>query len=147
MKLGINYDAFTTNSIKRNGKSTAKPLIALRGRKCENCGIETWLGEPINLEVHHINGDRTNNSLENLKLLCPNCHSYTPTFARKGDKRDKTEEEFVQALQESKSIRQALILLDLTPAGNNYDRAWELIDKYDIEHLKKKKKECSRGNS
>ena len=46
------------------------------------------------------------------------------------------EEDYVQALQESRSIRQALILLDLTPAGKNYDRAYELIERYDIKHLK-----------
>jgi hypothetical protein len=95
------------------------------------------LGQPINLEVHHKDGDRTNNSLENLQLLCPNCHSYTYTFAKQKDKREKSEEEFVTALKSNKSIRQALIKLDLTPAGANYERAWELIYKYDISHLKK----------
>jgi 5-methylcytosine-specific restriction endonuclease McrA len=85
------------------------------------------LGQPINLEVHHINGDRTNNELENLQLLCPNCHSYTYTFAKKGDKREKSEEEFVEALKSSPNIRQALLKLDLAAKGANYERAWELI--------------------
>jgi 5-methylcytosine-specific restriction endonuclease McrA len=44
------------------------------------------LGQPINLEVHHIDGDRTNNSLENLQLLCPNCHSYTTNFRKPKNK-------------------------------------------------------------
>ena len=95
------------------------------------------MGQPINLEIHHKDGDRTNNSLENLQLLCPNCHSYTPTFAKSGDKRHKTEEEFVVALRSSATIREALKILDLTPQGGNYERAWELIDKYNIDHLKK----------
>lgn len=136
-KDNYNYDSFKQFSYKKNGSSTCKALIALRGLKCEKCGITEWLGQPINLEVHHINGDRTNNELENLQLLCPNCHSYTSTFARKGDKREKTEEEFVKALKDASSIRQALIKLDLTPAGANYDRAWGYIYKYDIDHLKK----------
>lgn len=131
------YSTFTLNSYKKNGKSTAKALIDLRGHKCECCGLTEWLNQPINLEVHHIDGDRTNNTLENLQLLCPNCHSYTSTFARKGDKRDKTDEEFVNALQGSKSIHQALIFLDLTPSGGNYTRARKLIEEYNIEHLKK----------
>ena len=71
------YELFTVNSYKKNGISTLKPLMKLRGRKCECCGLETWLSEPINLEIHHINGDRADNRLENLELLCPNCHSYT----------------------------------------------------------------------
>lgn len=139
MKDNHIYESFTTCTYKSNGKTTRNALINLRGQQCEKCGITTWLDQPINLEVHHINGDRTDNRLENLQLLCPNCHSYTPTFARKGDKREKTEEEFVQALQECSSIRQALLRLDLSASGSNYDRAWNLIYKYNIEHLKKTK--------
>lgn len=142
-KNNFHYDSFTEYSYKKNGKSTCAALIHLRGRKCEKCGITEWLGQPINLEVHHVNGDRTNNSFENLKLLCPNCHSYTSTFAKPKDKREKTEEEFVNALLGSKSIRQALMFLDLTPSGGNYDRAYYLIDKYNIEHLKKKSRASS----
>lgn len=133
----FNYDGFDIDTKKKNGKTTKKPLVALRGNKCECCGLEEWLGKPINLEVHHLNGDRTDNRLENLQLLCPNCHSYTPTFAKSGDKRPKTEEEFVAALMGSQNIRQALSFLDLSPHGGNYDRAWHLIDKYNIQHLKK----------
>ena len=136
-KENYDYEAFTTHSYKKKGQSSQKPLIALRGRKCECCGITEWMGQPINLEIHHKDGDRTNNSLENLQLLCPNCHSYTPTFAKSGDKRHKTEEEFVVALRGSATIREALKALDLTPQGGNYERAWELIDKYNIDHLKK----------
>lgn len=136
-KNNYNYDAFTEFSYKKNGSSTTKALIALRGQKCEHCGITSWLDQPINLEIHHKNGDRTNNSFDNLQLLCPNCHSYTYTFAKPKNKREKSEEEFVAALKSNKSIRQALIKLDLTPAGANYERAWELVYKYDISHLKK----------
>ena len=135
-KENYNYGTFTNGSKKKNGKSIASPLINLRGRKCENCGLTEWLGQPINLEVHHKDGNRSNNELTNLQLLCPNCHSYTPTFARKNTNSVIPEEDYVQALQESRSIRQALILLDLTPAGKNYDRAYELIERYDIKHLK-----------
>ena len=136
-KDNFDLSSFTDFSYKKNGSSTTKVLISLRGHQCEHCKLTEWLEQPINLEVHHINGDRTDNRLENLQLLCPNCHSYTNTFAKKGAKRDKTEEEFVVVLRENKSIRQALIHLDLAPKGGNYDRAWELIYKYDIEHLKK----------
>ena len=79
-KENYDYELFTINSNKKNGISTLKPLIKLRGRKCECCGLEQWLNEPINLEIHHINGVRTDNRLENLELLCPNCHSYTDNW-------------------------------------------------------------------
>jgi Zn finger protein HypA/HybF involved in hydrogenase expression len=48
--------------------------------KCEICGIDEWNGEKIGLELDHISGVRSDNSLNNLRLLCPNCHSQTHTF-------------------------------------------------------------------
>lgn len=66
--------------------TSIKPhLVKLRGHKCEVCKLSTWLSEKIQLEIHHKDGDRTNNALTNLQLLCPNCHSYTDTY--KGRKR------------------------------------------------------------
>ena len=56
----------------------------LKEYKCEKCGCDgTWQGEPITLELHHINGNHYDNRLENLQILCPNCHSQTPTHKRR----------------------------------------------------------------
>ena len=49
-------------------------------RRCEACGRATWRGQQIPLELDHIDGDRRNNLIENLRLLCPNCHALTPTY-------------------------------------------------------------------
>lgn len=63
--------------------ASSKPhLIKLRGHKCECCHNTTWLDDPIALEVHHIDGDRTNNNYNNLQLLCPNCHARTESYRR-----------------------------------------------------------------
>jgi hypothetical protein len=52
-------------------------------RKCYGCGNTEWLGEPIPLELDHINGKHKDNTLSNLNLLCPNCHTLTPTYRGK----------------------------------------------------------------
>ena len=51
--------------------------------KCECCGLTTWLEKPIPLELHHKDGDRNNNTLENFELLCPNCHAFTDSYRGK----------------------------------------------------------------
>ncbi len=65
-----------------DGQTLIRKLVAARLRewRCEMCGGDTWLGAPIPLELDHVNGDRYDNRLENLRLLCPNCHSRTPTY-------------------------------------------------------------------
>ena len=50
------------------------------GYFCSNCGIHTWNDRPLTLELDHIDGDNRNNAKDNLRLLCPNCHSQTNTF-------------------------------------------------------------------
>ena len=63
--------------------SNVKKLVyrlKLKDNKWEICGLSTWLGEPIQCELHHINGDTTDNRIENLQILCPNCHSQTDNF-------------------------------------------------------------------
>ncbi len=69
-----NYSDYTrVNSIKPH-------LIKERGYKCECCNLSSWLDSSIILEIHHVDGDRTNNEENNLRLLCPNCHSTTDNW-------------------------------------------------------------------
>ncbi len=49
-------------------------------RRCSTCDRTHWCGQPIPLEIDHINGRRDDNRLENLRVLCPNCHALTPTY-------------------------------------------------------------------
>jgi len=54
--------------------------------KCYSCGLTLWKGEPIPLELEHKNGNPQDNSLDNLTLLCPNCHALTTTYRGKNKK-------------------------------------------------------------
>jgi 5-methylcytosine-specific restriction endonuclease McrA len=59
----------------------------LKQNQCEICGITEWLGRPLSMELHHVNGDGDDNRLENLQLLCGNCHSQTDNWGGRGVRR------------------------------------------------------------
>jgi len=105
--------------------------------KCSDCGIERWNNKEIGLELDHIDGDAANNNLENLRLLCPNCHSQTDTFRGRSintGKKKVSDDDLIQSLKVSPNIRQALIGVGLSPRGGNYTRALKL-------------KQCNSNNS
>ena len=71
---------YPINSHKLRCRLLSESLLQ---HKCFSCGLELWLDNPISLELHHADGDSSNNSLENLQLLCPNCHSLTSNYRGK----------------------------------------------------------------
>lgn len=78
------YKQISTSSLKE--KLLKENLIE---NKCAICGLTEWLGKPIVLQLHHIDGNNKNNHLKNLQLLCPNCHSQTDNYCGNANS-DKT---------------------------------------------------------
>ena len=77
-----------SKSTSIRGQTLIKKLLKenIKERKCESCGLTEWKGEEIPLELHHIDGNHFNNDLDNLQLLCPNCHSLTDTYCGRKNK-------------------------------------------------------------
>lgn len=55
----------------------------IKERICESCKLTEWLGKPMPLELNHLNGKHKDNRLENLQILCPNCHAQTSNYRGK----------------------------------------------------------------
>ena len=106
----------TIQSFKLKNKILA---AGIKERRCECCKNTEWMGMPINLELHHKNGNPRDNRIENLEILCPNCHSYTDTYGGKNQKmniaeKKKTEKPVKMPVIETKKNKKKK-LFDLTP--------------------------------
>ena len=121
-----------------NGKEWGSELLRkylhhynLKPYHCDTCSLTEWNGQHITLELDHIDGVRDNNELNNLRWLCPNCHSQTPTFRGYNKtltgKAKVSDQELLTAYEKCSNIRQTLIEVGLAPKGGNYERMKKLI--------------------
>lgn len=81
------------SDLKTHSSWLRKRLIAegIKENKCEKCGQDSmWCGELLTMQLDHIDGDNKNNELSNLRILCPNCHTQTPTHSAVKTKITKT---------------------------------------------------------
>jgi hypothetical protein len=91
--LGKFLPRIDTKEYLSNRKSITSHKLRLRlikenifENRCSICDNSTWLDKPIPLELHHKDGKHSNNSLNNLFLVCPNCHAFTSTYRGKNKK-------------------------------------------------------------
>lgn len=103
---------------------------------CLICKNEFWNNISITLELDHIDGNRGNETRENLRLICPNCHSQTPTYKTKNathlGKTKFSDDEIVQVLLTEESLYKVLLKLGLNPHGGNYKRLRRIIKERNI---------------
>ena len=89
-KKYIQFNEYINGEYVQTNKLRKKLLKeGLKEHICECCLNSMWNGVPIPLEVHHVDGDKNNNNLENLQLMCPNCHALTDTYRGKNIKKHK----------------------------------------------------------
>lgn len=88
----LTMEAFILSDAKHKNPALLRQCIVTeRGNICEECKIPgIYNSKPITLQVHHIDGISTNNKPENLKILCPNCHTQTDNFGSKNKVYRKT---------------------------------------------------------
>jgi hypothetical protein len=141
-RLGSSFEEiFCKNSVVASAHIRKLVLKEnLKEYKCSNekCSImAVWNDEPLALHLDHVDGDRRNNELSNLRWLCPNCHSQTETYSNKRGRkagtynlRNVTEEEIIFEISRQTSIRQVLLAVGLRADSGNYKRVQNIIEKY-----------------
>jgi 5-methylcytosine-specific restriction endonuclease McrA len=87
---------FTELLVERGGdRQNVKRRLLRNGlldNRCSECGLTAWLGKPLSMHLDHVNGIRNDHRLENLRMLCPNCHSQTPTYGGRNMRRKPLQE-------------------------------------------------------
>jgi hypothetical protein len=93
----------------------------LKENRCEECGLTEWNNMPIALQLHHKDGDSTNHKFENLKILCPNCHTQTDTYGSKNKGTEKTYDkiQLLESISNSKNYSEVKIKIGLKRGGDN----------------------------
>lgn len=112
-------------------KARKEEIFKEQNGLCAECKQTiVWNGKILVFELDHIDGNRDNNARVNSRLLCPNCHSQTPTF--KGRNKNKgdikvSDEELLKMYKQCSNIRQTLIAVGLSAKGGNYKRIKRLL--------------------
>jgi hypothetical protein len=107
--------------------------------QCAICAnLWEWMGKKLVLHLDHIDGNRYNDALENLRFLCPNCHSQQETSNRRKPSPRITADEIKKVLADCTSKREILIKLGKSDASGNYQLVRKLMKQYGLQITKRK---------
>lgn len=142
------YDNYfcINSSVTRNNVKNLILKLNLLEYKCKECGINDWNKKILSLHLDHINGIRNDNRLENLRFLCPNCHSQTDTYC--GGNLNKTKNitsysinDIIKHIENSYSFNECILKLGLINNKINKLKLEKIIIKYNLKFLIKGKTE------
>lgn len=85
--LGMPLEELLRRGVSRYNVKMRLLKAGLLRNECQQCGLAEWRGMPLSMHIDHINGEKADHRLENLRMLCPNCHSQTETYGGKNAKR------------------------------------------------------------
>lgn len=108
----------------------------VKENRCDECGISEWNGKPIVCHLDHIDGDSKNHKENNLRMMCPNCHSQTETYAGRNKRVGYNRYEFIKAVESSKRFSEVKKKLNLSPTGGNNNTIRKLMDQLGLEFMK-----------
>lgn len=136
MRRKKDEDVFCENSSVSRGtvknRVLKDNLIEYKCKKCKNIG--EWMGEPLSLQLEHINGIGNDHRLENLCFLCPSCHSQTPTYAGKTPaKREKLQKNALKLKKEREFLNERISFLN-TIDTSKYGWVKKVQDKWGVSH-------------
>lgn len=126
----ISQEKYRNTPFEKLGKdSKRRRVLEEQNLKCANCGAGEWLGVSLTLEIDHIDGNNQNDSRQNLRGVCPNCHSLTKNWRGRNRKNNTvTDDELFSAIKNTGNICSGLRAVGMTPKGRNYNRAKRVLE-------------------
>jgi 5-methylcytosine-specific restriction endonuclease McrA len=129
---------YLNNTVKITSSHLKNRLIndGVKEYKCERCKLTEWMGEPIPLDLHHSDGDHSNNNLTNLQVLCVNCHRQIDKYAsiKNTGENILSDAELIPIIKQSRSILEVLKRFGRR-GGNNYPRIRRIMKENNLEFL------------
>lgn len=117
----------TVPAVRLTGSSLRRQVIKEQDHQCARCKLKTWQGHAIPLELEHKNGNRNDDSRENVEALCCNCHALTLTWRGRNRTVRVCPKRFKRTVMRSPTVAAALIELGLPNSRYWYERARRVL--------------------